>query len=588
MFKRIVSALLALLLCAGMALAETPEGENPAPEYEEVIVIEGTPAIDAGVNVRQKPDAGSAKLGQIPPGGKCTVTGKSNGWYSVVYNGKVGYVRQDLLALSQRTELVEKIVEDPLAASCEGFSVPFMQKPGTTFPVAGKVTSNIPIVEVVLRVYDLRALKDEALLSSKFTREQDVREFDLSAFSNAGALTGLSSGEKKFYVEVHSANEAQEVASARVYMSGKCADAASITSLCEISVTRGRKQDMLDDTYATSWRPASVNDVVKIVLPKDRVPGGLLMEWDKAPKHVQITYYDAAGEKIDTIYETNPSDLWNLFYELDENVLTIEIRSKDSGNAINKLRVYEKGRISEVVQRWEQTPEKIDLMLIVAHMNDETLYFSGTLAKLSAQGYKVLVVYMTGDDRNKHAEALDCIWTAGCHIHPVFIGFMDYKVDSYSKAEWLWGSENTYRAQVEQIRKYRPDVVLTHDWNGEYGHNQHIMTARYTVKSVQMAGSEEIFPDLVEQYGVWDTPKLYLHLHDGSKRLDLHFNDVMTELDGRSPMEMAFISFDKHYSQIKRYSLHGDGVTYDCTWFSLYRSNVGEDVARNSFFEHVD
>ena len=150
----------------------------------------------------------------------------------------------------------------------------------------------------------------------------------------------------------------------------------------------------------------------------------------------------------------------------------------------------------------------------------------------------------------------------------------------FANASALAGAR--YRAKVAVLKEYG------NDWDGEYGHFQHIMTARYTVKSVLMAGSEEIFPDLVEKYGVWDTPKLYLHLWDESKRLDLHFYDKMTELDGRSPMEMAFISFDKHYSQIKRYSLHGDGTTYDCTWFSLYRSTVGEDVARNTFFEHLD
>lgn len=585
MKRRIAILLLICSLLSGFAFAETSE----APvEYEEVTVIQGTPSGDSGVNIRKKPTTDSAKVGTMSPGDICTVTGRSNDWYSVEFEGMIGYIRKDLLTVTQKTIQKEKIVEEPLAASCEGFAVSYMTAPNTKFGVAGIVRSNIPMVEVKITVYDLRQLENEAIVSQKFTHDANILEFDLSEFVNAPALLGLVSGEKKLTLSAVSANEEQVLGEKLVYISGKCADATSITSACDISATRGGTSAMLDDSYGTSWSVRSSSDVIKIRLPEDKIAGGLLMEWDKAPSQVQITLLNGSGEEIRVIKETNPYQKWNLFYDLEPEVRAIAIRSGDTDNGIVKLRIYEQGRISQVVQRWEDTPEKIDLMMVVPHMNDETLYYSGVLPKLSAQGYNVLVVYMTGDNRNKHAEALDCLWTAGVRIHPIFVGFMDYKVDSYAKAEWLWGKENTYRAIIGLIRKYKPNVVLTQDWNGEYGHNQHIMTSRYTVKSVEVAGDENVFPDIAEQYGVWDVPKLYLHLWDESKRLDLHFDQPMEELGGRTPMQMAFIAFDKHQSQIKRYSLLGDGVTYDCTWFSLYRSTVGEDVARDSFFEHLE
>lgn len=588
MKRRFLALLMCLVCFYGAAFAETAQ-EN-AVEYEEQTIVVGTSAIDAGVNIRKKPDVDSAKVGALSPGESCTVTGRSNGWYSVEYNGVMGYVREDLLSVQEKTVLVEKIVEDPLFASCTDFSVPYMETPGTDFQVTGVVHSNVPIVEVKLTIYDLRQLSNEAVVSKKFTREAGVYTYDLSRFSDAAALTGLASGEKKAIVTVVSANEEQEVASAQVYMSGKCDDAASITSQCNFAVSRGSASAFLDNSYATSWSPASTSDTIKIRIPDSVNAGALYMEWDKAPSKLEITLVDSGGTVLRTIQESNPSKKWNLYYELENGVAGILIRSGDTNNGLNKLRIYEQGKVSQVVQQWKDTPEKIDLMLIVAHMNDETLYFSGVLSQLSAQGKNVLVVYMTGDDRNKHAEALDCLWTHGVKIHPVFVGFQDYKVDSYSKAEWLWGSENTYEAIIGLLRKYKPDVVLTQDWDGEYGHYQHIMTSRYTVKSVEAAGNAEICPKSAEAYGVWDVPKLYLHLGDEDKKLDLHFNRAMEELDGRSPMQIAFMAMDKHYSQLKNptYSLLVDGRDYDCTWFSLYRSTVGEDIEKNSFFENLE
>lgn len=585
MKKRIAALLLVLSLLLGTAWAEETD-----VEYIEVTIVQGTPSIEAGVNIRRKPDAESEKVASMSPGEVCTVTGRSGGWYSVEFGGAMGYVREDLLNVKEATVQVEKIVESPLLATCKEFSVPFMEEPNTKFVVGGVVRSNIPMVEVKITIYDLRQLENEAVASQKFKREADVREFDLSAFTNAGALTSLSSGEKKAIVSVVSANEEQVVAEELVYISGKCADAASITDACTIAVSRGSTSAFLDNSYGTSWAPRSAEDTIKIRIPSDKTAGALAMEWDKAPSKIEITLYDNTGTVIRTIKENNPSKKWNLYYDLEPEVSGMTIRSGDTDNGLNKLRIYEKGKVSHVVQKWQDIPEKVDMMMILPHMNDETLYFSGVLSQLSAQGKDVLVVYMTGDERKKHAEALDCLWTHGVRIHPVFVGFMDYKVDSYSKAEWLWGEENTYRAMVGLIRKYQPDVVLTQDWNGEYGHYQHVMTSRYCVKSVEVAGDASVFPDIAEAYGTWDVPKLYLHLWDEENRLDLNFGAEMDALEGRSPMEVAFIAMDKHQSQLHNptYSLLVDGKQYDCTWFGLYRSTVGPDEEKNSFFEHID
>lgn len=584
----ILCALVCLAAYAGAACADT--ASDTVIEYEEKTIIVGTPAGDYAVNVRARPDADSSKVASLAPGAECTVYAKSDGWYSVELNGVNGYVKCDLLTLSKRTVTVEHVIvtEDPLEASIEEFSSEYMIAPGQDPQITGVISSNIPIVEVRVSVYDLRQLKTEVTVKASFTREQGVKGYNLKKLASDKALKSLVSGEKKIIITVASANEEQIVAEKGLYVSGKCADPVSMTGSCKISVTHGNTSGMLDDSYATSWHPSSAKDYIKIVLPSGKTANGVALEFDSAPSKMLIEIYGRDGQVIDTIAEKNPNEHWNFYYELPEDILGLKIYTYDSNNGVCKLRVYEKGKVPQAVQRWEDTPEQVDLMLIVAHMNDETLYFSGTLAQLSAQGKNVMVVYMTTDDRNKHAEALDCIWSAGCRIHPVFYNFKDYKVDSYSKAEWLWGEDETMHALASVMRRYKPLVVMTHDTDGEYGHNQHKMTARYTVKCIEALNNPKFDPQSAEQYGTWDVPKFYVHLYDESKRLDLHFSRGMEELDGFSPMQVAFISFDKHQSQIKRYSLKGDGITYDCTWFSLYRSTVGEDVEKNSFFENLE
>lgn len=582
---RFLSLLLLSLLL--VSLWGTGCAQGTAAEYVEETIHIGTPAIDAGVNVREKPSAEAKRVAQLSPGESCIVTGKSGDWYSVEVEGTLGYVRKDLLTLRKETILVEKIVEDPLSASVEGFSVPFMEEPGDHFRVSGTVHSNIPLVEVRLTIHNLRTLKDEAVISHKATREQNTLSFDLAAFSDAPALRRLVSGEKEARLTVCSANEEALIAAKAVYISGKCADPKSATSACQISVSRGSAKAFLDDSYGTSWQPRSSSDTVTVTIPAKLDAESIALEWDKAPHKLLLTCYDADGAELLSLQEKNPGKKLNLYYDLPEGTRQVVLRSGDKDNGLNKLRIYQRGQVPVMVQHWQDAPEKVDMLLIVPHMNDETLYFSGVLSQLTAQGKSVLVVYMTTDDRNKHAEALDCLWTHGVRIHPVFVGFKDYKVDTYSQAERLWGTENTLKAITSLLRRYQPEVVLTQDVNGEYGHQQHIMTSRYVIKGVEAAADSAVYP---ESGAAWQVKKLYVHLGDAEKKLELHFDTPMEELGGLSPMQVAFRAFDKHYSQLKfpTYSLLVDGRDYDCTFFSLYRSTVGEDVLRNSFFENID
>lgn len=56
---------------------------------------------DASVNLREKPDASSSKLATLSRGETAYIIGLNCGWYKVQYEGQTGYIRSDLMALTE-------------------------------------------------------------------------------------------------------------------------------------------------------------------------------------------------------------------------------------------------------------------------------------------------------------------------------------------------------------------------------------------------------------------------------------------------------------------------------------------------------
>ena len=55
----------------------------------------------SGVNLRQKPSTSGASLGSLPKDTKCYILGVNEGWYKVIAQGKIGYIRSDYLSLTE-------------------------------------------------------------------------------------------------------------------------------------------------------------------------------------------------------------------------------------------------------------------------------------------------------------------------------------------------------------------------------------------------------------------------------------------------------------------------------------------------------
>lgn len=62
-------------------------------------------ASESSVNMRAKPDANSDIVCSIPLGGSAWIIGFNCGWYKCEYDGKTGYIRSDLLELTEKPVL---------------------------------------------------------------------------------------------------------------------------------------------------------------------------------------------------------------------------------------------------------------------------------------------------------------------------------------------------------------------------------------------------------------------------------------------------------------------------------------------------
>ena len=276
-----------------------------------------------------------------------------------------------------------------------------------------------------------------------------------------------------------------------------------------------------------------------------------------------------------------------------------------SGRAyINEVYVFTPGRVPDYVQQWEEPKDgETDLILFSTHADDEHLFFAGLLPYYGQElGYQVQVVYLTNHRSytpERAHELLNGLWAVGIRSYPVMGTFNDFNVGG------LWATYQHYAALgysreklqsfiVEQLRRFKPKVVVTHDFNGEYGHGMHMVMADLVASGLEISADPEQYTDSAQRYGTWDVPKAYFHLYEENP-IVMDWDQPLESFGGMTAFEVSTqIGFQQHRSQIRDYAWYYAGYPsaasiprYNPCKFGLYRSLVGEDVVKNDFFENV-
>ena len=313
---------------------------------------------------------------------------------------------------------------------------------------------------------------------------------------------------------------------------------------------------------------------------------GVYLKWYALPISAILVQINAQGTELSREILADP--LYNAFLPLLPEARAIRLFSEDETLLLSELTLYTAGDLPDGVFDWKPPLVKADLLVVSAHCDDELLYFGGTIPTYAGErGLAVQVAYMANGERIRVDEALSGLWHLGVRNAPVFLPFRDAYTESLADALKRWGEDETTGVLVDLIRRFRPEVIVSHDLNGEYGHGAHMATAYCLQKAVPLAADAAQFPDSAARYGVWQAQKLYLHLYAEGK-VTMDWRAPLSAFGGKTALELANEAYDMHVSQQEYHQTVYDEGDYSSSEFGLAYSAVGADEAKNDFFEHID
>lgn len=283
---------------------------------------------------------------------------------------------------------------------------------------------------------------------------------------------------------------------------------------------------------------------------------------------------------------------------------SVTLRFPEAAAWINEVYLFTPGRVPDFVQKWEAPLDnETDLVLFSTHGDDEHLFFAGILPYYGTElGYQVQVVYLT-DHRSytteRIHEILNGLWAIGLKNYPVYNSVPDYRFSSKEEAfsyfeRYGYPREELLGYVVEQMRRFKPKVVVAHDFDGEYKHPMHMVYAELVAEALEISNDPAQYPELAEAYGLWDVPKAYFHLYKENE-IVMDWDRPLESCGGATAFEVSvYRGFQCHISQIADFVWYYGAYPkasmvplYNPCYYGLYRTTVGPDVEKNDFFENV-
>jgi N-acetyl-1-D-myo-inositol-2-amino-2-deoxy-alpha-D-glucopyranoside deacetylase len=272
------------------------------------------------------------------------------------------------------------------------------------------------------------------------------------------------------------------------------------------------------------------------------------------------------------------------------------------------------------------------LLLVHAHPDDETIGTGATMAKYVAEGRGVTLVTCTGgemgeilvpelehlaadrDDRlaeHRREELGEAMRILGITDHRYLGGFGRYRdsgmvwhedghatigPDVPASAFWLADLTEAAAELVAVIREVRPQVMVTYDQFGQYGHPDHIQAHRVATYAADLAAVPSFRRDLGEP---WDIAKVYwIAMSETRMRESLrslraagdHTSFEGMDPDGPLPMTTpdadisTAVDATEHVERkLDALRAHRTQVTVDGPFFAL-SNNVGNRAWGTEFF----
>ncbi len=254
------------------------------------------------------------------------------------------------------------------------------------------------------------------------------------------------------------------------------------------------------------------------------------------------------------------------------------------------------------------------LLLVHAHPDDESIGTGATMAKYAAEGAHVTLVTCTlgeegevipaelahlsadGEDRlgpYRVGELAAACAALGVEDHRFLggpgrwrdSGMMGAATNDHPRAFWRADLDEAAGELVKVIREVRPQVLVTYDANGFYGHPDHIQAHRVARRAVELAAKPDFGdgePWQIAKFYHTALPRSVMRrtaeaLHEAGTGFlledveDMPFgnrdDDVTTEIDARPWLGHKIAAMRAHVTQI----------TVREPWFAL-SNNIGQEV----------
>lgn len=371
------------------------------------------------------------------------------------------------------------------------------------------------------------------------------------------------------------------------------AEANDITEDCKFKVcSSGRKYTLMTDKkYTSYWESNKIKTPwIAITAPEGKPIAGLYVCFGNMPESWEIQTSDDGKDWFTAVPgDTRFLHAYVALPQPAQHVRLAVTSEKKTALRINDLFVLSEGDLPDWVQVWQPTEEKADILFLSTHPDDELIFFGGAIPTYAVeQQRKVVVAYFTRSNTTRSSELLNGLWHMGVRTYPVIGTFKDSYAKNLKAAYKSAGGKGKVNEWIVGLyRQYKPEVVVTQDTNGEYGHKQHMMIADAAQNCIALAANEDEFTASTIAYGTWQVKKLYLHLYP-ENQITFDWTVPLKSMNGATGIELAEEAYTLHKTQASSgMSVTETGTKYDNRVFGLAFTTVSEDVRKDDFLENI-
>jgi len=189
-------------------------------------------------------------------------------------------------------------------------------------------------------------------------------------------------------------------------------------------------------------------------------------------------------------------------------------------------------------------PARHSLLAVHAHPDDETIATGGVMARYARAGDRVICVTCTGgeegeigipemDTPDHHARLAEIraveLAAALEALGPIDAyqlgyrdsGMMGSPANERTGCLWVADVDDAVGRLVRVVREARPQVIVSYNHFGGYGHPDHIRAAQLAVLAFARAGDQAWYPDQLTDLEPWQPLKRYEIVMDMSRRQEM-------------------------------------------------------------------